>query len=361
MTGRTTSLRRAFAGRRVLVTGHTGFKGSWLAFWLLRLGARVTGIALPPAHDPSHFALLGLDRRMDHVVGDVRDGDAVMEVFARHRPEIVFHLAAQAIVRQGYAEPKTTFDTNVGGTVNVLEAVRRHEGVRSLVLVTSDKCYANREWVWGYRENDALGGDDPYSASKAASEMVFNAYRRSFFEGRTDLGVASARAGNVIGGGDWAPDRLLPDCIRAFEAGRPLVLRSPGSTRPWQHVLDPLHGYLVLAAALLDDPARRGGSWNFGPDPSGGAATTRDVAERAAAMWGRGAEVLAAADAGAFREQNLLQLNIDKARSALGWAPRWSSVTAVDRAVAWYKAVLGGAEACDVTAGQIDEFEGGVP
>lgn len=351
------TLAEAMRGRRVLVTGHTGFKGSWLAFWLHRLGAEVVGLALPPDQPRSHFAALGLDRLVRHVEGDVRDAATVERVFADARPEAVFHLAAQALVGRGYADPKTTFDTNVGGVVNVLETVRRDPGARALVLVTSDKCYANREWVWGYRENDELGGDDPYSASKAAAEQVFNAYSRSFYDARPDLGAASARAGNVIGGGDWAADRLVPDCVRALEAGRPIALRSPGATRPWQHVLDPLHGYLRLAAALLAEPKRWGGSWNFGPERAEGVATAREVAERAALLWGGGSVTVAAGTA--FKEQNLLQLSIDKARSRLGWRSRWSSAQAVDRAIEWYKATADGAAAAAVTAAQIDAFEAG--
>jgi CDP-glucose 4,6-dehydratase len=262
----------AFAGRRVLVTGHTGFKGAWLSLWLQRLGAEVMGYALPPPTDPSLFELAKLARRLDHVVGDVRDLDALLTAFDRHAPEVVFHLAAQPLVLRSYREPKETFDTNVGGTVNVLEAVRRTPSVKAVVVVTSDKCYENREWVFGYREDDAMGGHDPYSASKGAAELVTAAYRRSFFAPDAStrvVGLASARAGNVIGGGDFADDRILPDALRAVQAGKPLLVRNPGSTRPWQHVLDPLAGYLLLATRLLDDPGRYAEAFNFGPDLSG--------------------------------------------------------------------------------------------
>ncbi len=347
-------LADAFQGRRVLVTGHTGFKGSWLALWLKQLGAEVTGYALAPEYDESHFDLLGIADEIKHVVADVRDLERLSAVVTETKPEIVFHLAAQALVRRSYDDPKTTFDTNVGGSVNVLEALRHSDNVKAIVMITSDKAYLNKEWTWGYRENDELGGHDPYSASKAAAEMAIMAYSHSFFADRPDIGVASTRAGNVIGGGDWAIDRIIPDCMRALKDGQPIRLRNPYATRPWQHVLDPLHGYLRLADALMNDPARGTGSWNFGPDVERGL-TVREVAERAAELWG-GGEVVVEAETKAPFEHNLLQLSIDKAKLELGWRPAWSSDEAIEATVHWYRRVADGEAPRDVSTSQIENF-----
>ncbi len=245
-----------YAGKRVFVTGHTGFKGSWLALWLTSLGAKVTGYALAPEGETPFFHELGLEKQIGHRIGDVRDLGALRTAIKDADPEIVFHLAAQALVRRSYADPVDTFTTNITGGLNLLEAVRQSPNVKALVFITSDKCYENKEWVWGYRESDELGGKDPYSASKAAAEIVFRAYRESYFAKRAGFGAATTRAGNVIGGGDWSADRLIPDCIRALRGNGPIVLRNPGATRPWQFVLEPLSGYLDLGLALLDDPAR---------------------------------------------------------------------------------------------------------
>ena len=255
-------------GKRVLVTGDTGFKGSWLSLWLHRIGANVLGLALPPKTERDHFNVLGLGKVISHVDCDIRDLAELEKATADFKPEVVFHLAAQALVKHSYSNPKATFDTNVGGSVNVLELVRQSPSVRALVYVTSDKCYRNKQWVWGYRENDELGGEDPYSASKAAAEMVFSAYLKSFFETRETLGAASVRAGNAIGGGDWADDRLVPDCIRALSSGEPIILRNPAAIRPWQHVLEPISGYIRLAGQLMEEPSRYSGAWNFGPELS---------------------------------------------------------------------------------------------
>lgn len=342
------------AGRRVLVTGDTGFKGSWLALWLSELGAQVWGYALPPERPDDHFCLLGLGRIIHHVDGDLRDFEDLRRAFDEFQPEAVFHLAAQSLVRRSYAEPRLTFDTNVGGSVNLLEAVRGCDAVRVLVYVTSDKCYRNREWVWGYREGDELGGRDPYSASKAAAELVFSAYVDSFLSQRARLGAASVRAGNVIGGGDWAVDRIVPDCMRALAQGEPIRLRNPRSTRPWQHVLEPLGGYLHLAGALWREPAAFGGAWNFGP----GDEAMRSVGELAAEVvraWG-GGSVEHAPEAGAPHEAGLLHLNCDKAHHLLGWRPRWDFARAVAETAAWYKAVAGGAPAAEVSRRQIAAY-----
>jgi CDP-glucose 4,6-dehydratase len=343
----------SFRGRRVLVTGHTGFKGSWLTFLLSELGADVTGFALPPEPGPSHFSLLRLDGLIDHVVGDVRDRDALSDVMQRCQPEYVFHLAAQAIVRRSYADPVGTFGANVMGSVLLLESVRQCPAVRSLVYITSDKCYENVEWIWGYRENDRLGGHDPYSASKAAAELVFGAYARSFFAQLPGLGAATTRAGNVIGGGDWAPDRVVPDCVRAAEANGAIKLRNPAATRPWQHVLEPLSGYLLLAARLREAPERFSSSWNFGPS-AGEVRTVLDVANAIVRELARGrVEIEPEAQQ---HEARLLQLNCDKAHRLLGWYPRWDVDQTLTATARWYREVLEGGDAATITRGQIREY-----
>ncbi|OGQ99690.1 MAG: CDP-glucose 4,6-dehydratase [Deltaproteobacteria bacterium RIFOXYD12_FULL_55_16] len=349
-----TEFLSAFAGRRVMITGHTGFKGSWLAFLLKEVGAEVLGYALPAEQPMSHFAALGLDKSIHHLEADVRDGAKLAKSMTGFQPEFVFHLAAQALVRSSYAEPKATFETNVMGSVNLLEAVRQCESVRALVYITSDKCYENLEWVWGYRENDRLGGHDPYSASKAAAEIAFSAYARSFFAQRPGLGAATVRAGNVIGGGDWAADRIVPDCIRAIGAGKPVVLRNPSATRPWQHVLEPLAGYLLLAARLREQPMTYSGAWNFGP-PSSEVRTVLEVAARIVGRFGRGSIVSETSEA-KQHEANLLQLNCDKASQLLGWRPRWNVEQTLTATADWYKAVMDGAEASMVTHQQLRDY-----
>lgn len=344
----------AFCGRRVMLTGHTGFKGSWLAFLLQEVGTEVLGYALPPEYPGSHFELLSLEKRIRHVEGDIRDADKLCKTMHDFRPEFVFHLAAQALVRRSYDDPKATFDTNIGGSVNLLEAVRKCESVRSLVFVTSDKCYENVEWVWGYRENDRLGGHDPYSASKAAAEIVFSAYQRSFFAHRKALGVASVRAGNVIGGGDWARDRIVPDCIRAVRDSLPIRLRNPAATRPWQHVLEPLTGYMLLASKLIESPERYSDSWNFGP-PSSDVRTVLDVAERIIACFDSGSIEIESV-VGKQHEARLLQLNCDKAHQLLDWRPRWAFEQTMAATAEWYRDVLAGRSAIDVTRAQLREF-----
>ena len=331
---------QAYRGRRVLVTGHTGFKGSWLSLWLRELGAEVTGFALAPPPGPSHFQICDLPRFLEDRLGDVRDTRALTETLSEARPEIVFHLAAQALVRDSYDAPQATFEVNVGGTVNVLEAVRHCEGVRAVVVVTSDKCYENRELGHAYAETDMLGGHDPYSASKAAAELVVSAYRRSFFSvGRPRVRVASVRAGNVIGGGDWGNARLVPDCVRALTAGRPIVLRNPRSVRPWQHVLEPISGYLHLGARLLDadgDPAFEE-AFNFGPlrDQH---RTVEEIARGLVRIWGSGAVELAPSDGAAPHEAHLLHLDCAKAARVLGWHARLDVDATARWTAAWYHA-----------------------
>jgi CDP-glucose 4,6-dehydratase len=339
-----------------MVTGHTGFKGSWLAFLLREIGAEVLGYALPPTEPDSHFSLLKLDQSIRHVEGDIRDFDRLNGTMSEFQPEFVFHMAAQAIVRESYLNPKTTFDTNVGGSVNVLEAVRYCESVRSLVYVTSDKCYENVEWVWGYRENDRLGGHDPYSASKSAAEIVFTAYSRSFFKHRSKLGAATARAGNVIGGGDWAADRIVPDCIRSISSGQPIRLRNPDATRPWQHVLEPLSGYLLLAVKLRESPSSFAGSWNFGPSSSE-TRTVIEMAQRIIERFGKGTIEIVPRDKNKLEAQ-MLQLNCDKAQQLLRWQPRWNFQKTVTVTADWYKEILDGIDATAVTLRQLNDYFG---
>jgi CDP-glucose 4,6-dehydratase len=280
--------------------------------------------------------------------------EATQRAFAQARPEVVFHLAAQALVRRSYAEPQLTFATNLLGSVNVMEAVRACDSVRTLVYITSDKCYLNKEWLWGYRENDELGGRDPYSASKACAELAFQAYVQSFFDSQNDFGAASTRAGNVIGGGDRSADRVFPDTIAALISDQPVVLRNPNATRPWQHVLDPLHGYLRLAIALSLDPKGTGGAFNFGPHERS-IRTVDDLARLVVQIWGSG-EIVHQPDAGAPHESTLLHLSSEKARRQLGWFPRWEFDRAVAEATRWYREVQDGAEALDVSLGQIRDF-----
>lgn len=354
------SVHDSFRGRRVLVTGHTGFKGTWLAAWLRELGAEVWGFALAPTTEPSHFVLARMDELVHHRAGDIRDASQVNKAFAEARPEIVFHLAAQALVRDSYEDPKGTFDTNVGGTVNVLEAVRACPAVRAVVVVTSDKCYENREWEYAYRESDSLGGHDPYSASKGAAELVVGAYRRSFFGRDHGVAVASVRAGNVIGGGDWSKDRLIPDCVRSLSRGERISLRMPSSVRPWQHVLEPLCGYLTLGARLFDGEVDLADAYNFGPSHSRHL-TVREIARMFAAEW-RGGEVEEMApDAREPHEARSLRLASDKAASRLDWVPLLDALETVRWTVEWYRRWKEGPGSADqirlLTASQIRAYE----
>ncbi len=345
---------KIFHGKRVFITGHTGFKGSWLAFLLSEMGADVMGFALPPSTPINHFDLLRLNKRIKHVTGDIRNASFLNQTLNGFEPEFVFHLAAQALVRPSYDNPADTYSTNIMGSVNLLDAVRQCPSVRSLVYVTSDKCYENVEWIWGYRENDLLGGRDPYSASKAAAEIVFSSYARSFFDERLLFGAATARAGNVIGGGDWAVDRIIPDCIRAIEADEPICIRNPGATRPWQHVLEPLAGYLLLAARLYSEPNRWGGAWNFGPSTSE-VRTVLNVTETFIDHLGKG-RIEITDSYKQLHEANLLQLNCDKAHQLLGWHPRWNVEQTIRATALWYKNIMAGADAEQITKAQLYEF-----
>jgi CDP-glucose 4,6-dehydratase len=339
-----------FEGRSVLVTGHTGFKGAWLASWLQRLGARVSGFSLPPEEGrPALFDALDLGSRMASHIGDLRDRAAVAAAVEAEQPEIVLHLAAQSLVRRSYRDPLGTWSTNIMGTAHLLEAVRAVPSVRTVVVVTSDKCYENREWDLAYRENDALGGHDPYSASKGAQEILASSWRRSFLDGRTpSVGLATARAGNVIGGGDWSEDRLLPDIVRALSAGEAVPIRRPTAVRPWQHVLEPLAGYLSLAMHLRTDPTSFADAWNFGPDPSG-SGTVREVVEQALDAWGSGSWTDLSSHDDGPHEAGLLRLDCSRAMTRLDWRPVLERRRAVEWTVSWYRDHAG-SEGFDATA-----------
>jgi len=346
--------RRFWKGRRVFLTGHTGFKGSWFSFWLLRAGARVTGYALRPAK-PSLFVALRLEKRMKSIEGDLRDLLKLRQNIRAARPEIVIHMAAQALVRRSYRDPLDTFSTNVMGTAHLLEACRAVRGLRAVLVVTSDKCYEeNRLRV--FRENDPLGGNDPYSASKACAEIVTQSYARNLFGGeRHGCGIATARAGNVIGGGDWAEDRLIPDCIRAFARRTPVTIRNPEALRPWQHVLDPLEGYALLAERLFFDSKRYEGAWNFGP--SGRPVATRFLVRKSCEFWGHGATWVFSSQPDPLKENKALRLDSRKARARLGWKPVWSVERALRRTLEWYRGFLSGEEPSALCNQQIDEYE----
>ena len=344
-------------GKRVLLTGHTGFKGAWLALWLQRLGAQVTGLALPAATTPHLFGAARIGELIDSQTVDLRDAALVTERVCQARPEIVLHLAAQALVRESYRSPVETFATNVMGTAHLLDALRRVDGLRAVVIVTTDKVYQNREWVYPYREDDALGGHDPYSASKAAAELVTASYAASFLQER-QVAVATARAGNVIGGGDWAADRLLPDAVRAWQAGRALEIRRPGATRPWQHVLEPLAAYLRLAEHLWTRP-QDAGPFNFGPDTAQ-AATVRAVIERARQTWGGGEVVWGDGSAGPH-EAGWLALEVAKARQVLGVRSRWDLDESVTRTLGWYRRQHEGADARALCLADLADYEISAP
>ncbi len=341
-----------YKGKRVLLTGHTGFKGSWLSKMLIGAGALVTGYSLEPPTQPSMFDILGLDKLMDHRVGDVRDFDGLKKVFDETRPEIVLHLAAQPIVLTSYERPRYTYETNVMGTVNVLECVRLSGCVRSVLNVTTDKVYQNNEWCWGYRENEPLDGFDPYSNSKSCSELVTHSYKRSFFD-KEGVAVSTARAGNVIGGGDFADNRIIPDCVRAVVAGEPIKVRNPNSVRPYQHVLEPLSVYLGIASGQYADPTLAG-YYNVGPDESD-CLTTGELADIFCGAWGDGAKWTAQSKDGPH-EANFLRLDCSLVKSVFGWRPVWDAGTAVKKTVEWTKVWADGGDAGYITDAQIADF-----
>lgn len=343
-----------WAGRRVLITGHTGFKGGWLSLRLHALGAKVAGFALPPTTEPSFFEAVRLNELVTHVEGDIRGLEAIKAIVRDFRPEVVFHLAAQPLVRLSYEQPVETFETNVMGTVNVLEACRGAPDLKAVVCVTSDKCYENREWIWPYRENDPMGGHDPYSSSKGASELVVSAYRRSFFE--TGASIASVRAGNVIGGGDWAADRLVPDIVRALLDGKAPQIRNPNSIRPWQHVLDALSGYTLVAERLLEGRGDFACGWNFGPSDD----DTQPVGwivEQMLEQWG-GDTSWERPEGAQPHEAVLLKLDCSKARGELGWTPKLRLKDALQYVIEWHSQVAHGADARTVSLRQLARYEG---
>ncbi len=354
----------AFAQRTVLVTGHTGFKGAWLALWLRRLGARVVGYALDPPTDPSLFGSCGPQPVDVDVRRDIRDGAALERVVREQAPDYIFHLAAQPLVRESYRSPRETFEVNVIGTLAVLEAVRAAARPCTVLGVSTDKCYENREWVYGYRESDPLGGHDPYSASKGAMEIAFASFRSSFFPpaevARHGVRMASARAGNVVGGGDWSADRIVPDAVRALLRGEPLEVRNPASIRPWQHVLEPLSGYLGLAARLAAPGGEAlSGGWNFGPTP-GLDYSVGQVADALVAAWGHGTWTSPPPRADAPHEARLLKLCIDQATSELGWRPVWDFATTIERTARWYQRTAEARPSCSALAacqGDIEAYE----
>jgi CDP-glucose 4,6-dehydratase len=321
-----------YRGKRVLITGHTGFKGSWLSLWLNELGGEVTGIALPPETQPNHWDLVA-QATNEHRL-DIRNPDAVKKAFLATNPDIVFHLAAQPLVRRSYCDPLETWSVNVMGTANVLEACRQTPSVRAIVTITTDKCYKNREWPWGYRESDRLGGHDPYSASKAGSELVAASYRSAFFNSKNDPLLATARAGNVIGGGDWSEDRLIPDLVRAVAEGQSLQIRSPLATRPWQHVLESLSGYLLLGQRLLQGDKTCAEAWNFGPEPEGNR-TVSEVLDKLNSHWS--SLRWHVTNKPQPHEATLLYLDSAKARSKLHWQPAWNFDAALEKTATWYR------------------------
>jgi CDP-glucose 4,6-dehydratase len=342
-------------GKKVFLSGHTGFKGAWLSLWLQRLGADIVGYALPPPTNPSLYEIADVERDMHVIIDDIRHLESLQHALDSHQPQIVIHMAAQSLVRDSYTDPVGTFNTNVMGTVHVLEAARHVPTVKVVLNVTSDKCYENQEWFWGYREQDRMGGHDPYSSSKACAELVTTAYRKSFE--KSDFAIASARAGNVIGGGDWARDRLVPDAIRAFMSGTPLQVRNPDAQRPWQHVLDPLSGYLKVCEALWDRGQEYAGAWNFGPRDQD-ARKVSYVANALANQWGNGASWVADGDS---HPHEALQLKLDcsKAAARLNWTPRWDLDQALTATSDWYQAFCNDeVNMRDFTLNQIAAYEG---
>ncbi len=358
-TGNTATVPSPWQGKRVFITGHTGFKGGWLALWLASKGATVRGYALDPYTTPSLLEVAKISSVVEDLRGDIRDGASLEKALSEFRPEVVFHMAAQPLVRYSYQDPIGTFETNVIGTARVLDAVRRTASVRAVVSITTDKCYENKEWLWGYRETDPLGGYDPYSSSKACAEIVSAAYRQSYFPvekmAEHRCGIATGRAGNVIGGGDWSTDRLIPDLVRGFVVGEPALIRRPNAIRPWQHVLEPLHGYILLAEKLLTGNARYATAFNFGPSDDD-AQPVGWIVEKMVGFWGDGAQWVLDPEPG-VHEAGYLKLDASRARAELGWHPRLRLETALQWLVEWYKAQAAGAEMQQLTLEQIARYE----
>lgn len=345
-------------GKRVFITGHTGFKGSWLTLWLQSMGAVLKGFSLNPPTEPSLYESASVDNLIDSTIGDIRNFDQLHTAIAAFKPEIVFHMAAQPLVRLSYDEPIETYSTNVMGTVHLLEAVKRVGGVKAIVNITSDKCYENREWVWGYREHEAMGGYDPYSNSKGCAELVASAYRNSFFNekdyAKHGVALASVRAGNVIGGGDWAKDRLIPDILRSFENQQTVIIRNPHAIRPWQHVLEPLSGYITIAQRLYEEGPVFAEGWNFGPREDD-AMPVQFIVETMVKIWGDDAAWLLDGNEHPH-EAHYLKLDCSKARMRLGWQPRWNLVETLERIVRWHKAWIAGEDMLELTRNEISEY-----
>lgn len=351
-----TELNKAYSGKTVFVTGHTGFKGAWLALMLRYLGAKVIGYALPPLTSPNLFDLVQLNKEIVHIEGDICDYSFLRNAISEHQPDILFHLAAQPIVLEGYENPKLTFDVNSGGTVNVLEALREIQKTQACLIITTDKCYENNHWSWGYRENDTLGGKDPYSASKTMAEIAVEAYRSSFFTSKEDdkLFLATARAGNILGGGDFSPFRIIPDCIRALSKGSPIQVRNPKSARPWLYVLDALAGYLHLGARLMNGERDKADAWNFGPKEVCGV-TVQELVERCIALWDSG-EWEDLSDSNSAKEMPFLRLNWDKAANLLNWKPQYCWEMALNETLQWYATYHDGKEMRSFCIQQIEKF-----
>jgi CDP-glucose 4,6-dehydratase len=330
----------SYKGKTVLVTGHTGFKGSWMSIWLNQLGAKVVGYSLDPYTNQDNFVLSGIGEKIVDLRGDIRDEESLLNVFLKYKPEIVFHFAAQPIVSTSYISPRETYEINIMGTVNLLECVRKTNSAKVIIIITSDKCYENKEWIWGYRENDLLGGYDPYSSSKAGVEIVTAAYRNSYFKPDNfklhGKALATVRAGNVIGGGDWSKDRIIPDCIRALTNGTEIGVRNPTSIRPWQHVLEPLYGYLLLASKMLKDGIKYSEAWNFGPDPFP-KVPVKDIVMKIINLWGSGDWSFALEDLQIKHETNTLFLDCNKAKNLLGWYPKLTIDEVIRLTMEWYK------------------------
>ncbi len=350
----TTTINPSFwSGKRLFLTGHTGFKGSWLSLWLQSMGVELYGFALTPPTNPALFNEANVAQGMTSTIGDIREYDTLFKAMQAARPDIVIHMAAQPLVRYSYEAPVETYATNVMGTVNMLEAARQVGTARAIVNVTTDKCYENREWIWGYREDEPMGGYDPYSNSKGCAELVTSAYRNSFLK-NCGIAVATARAGNVIGGGDWAADRLVPDILRSFEASQPVIIRNPHAIRPWQHVLEPLHGYLLLAEQLYTGGQTFAEGWNFGPKDDD-ARPVQWIVEQMVNQWGQGASWQQ--DGGVHpHEANYLKLDISKAKARLGWQPRWPLATALEKIIAWHQACLTATNMHEFTMQQIANY-----
>lgn len=344
--------------KKVLITGHTGFKGSWLSLWLSKLGANVIGYSLEPPTKPNLFEICKLEERITSIVGDIRDYNTLKNVFGKYKPQIVFHMAAQSLVRYSYKKPIETYETNVMGTVNLFEACRHTSSVRAIVNTTSDKCYENKGQILGYKESDPMGGYDPYSSSKGCAELITSAYIRSFFNPKSSEPkkyLASVRAGNVIGGGDWGEDRLIPDCIKALSKDKPIIIRYPDAVRPWQHILDALYGYLLLGYHLYREEAEFTGGWNFGPDGKN-TKPVKWVAEQVVNIWGDGANWIVDENINPY-EAHYLKLDCSKAKLKLGWHPHWSLKLSIQKTIEWYKDYFENHDMLDITINQIKNYE----